>query len=591
MQQKREFFVDILHIFILSSFALAQPLFDLLSRNAEFFVARHSKSIDVILLVLVLCVLLPTLLVLIKVVAGLFGRRVRKGIHYFMVAGLFAVIALTMLKRIEEFPGTVLLIGAVIIGALITIAYIRFQMVKMFLTFLSPALLIIPGLFLFNSPVFKVIFPEKDPSAVKVNIDNPVPVVMVVFDEFSVTSLMDERRMIDPVRYPNFAALARDAYWFRNATTVSDHTHIAIPAILTGNYLDGPRLPTATDYPSNMFTLLGGTYDLEVFESITQLCPERLCGSSAARETLVERMGSLLADLIVVYLHILLPMDFTTGLPVITQSWKDFTMDIVDFRNNKKDETAVFLEGIHNLVKAAGKGLKKDRGEVFRQFIRTIHPNKKPTLYFLDILFPHAPYNYLPSGKKYSIDSGLDGLISEKWSSDERAIIQAYQRYLLQVGFVDKVLGELIAKLKDFGLYEPSLIIITADHGVSFRPNDFRRPLTKTNFQDIMPIPLFIKAPNQLSGVITDRNVETIDILPTIVDVLNISWMGVLYLTRLCPSGLRRSFSLNRQQRTDLFLSLILTLNMRRWIECLTCSAQVQQNLTVCSKSALIMNL
>ena len=37
-----------------------------------------------------------------------------------------------------------------------------------------------------------------------------------------------------------------------------------------------------------------------------------------------------------------------------------------------------------------------------------------------------------------------------------------------------------------------------------------------------MPIPLFIKVPNQHKGVVSDRNVETIDILPTIADILGI---------------------------------------------------------------------
>ena len=54
---------------------------------------------------------------------------------------------------------------------------------------------------------------------------------MVIFDELPLTSLMDEKRQIDPVRYPNFAALADDGYWFRNATTVTDYTVQAVPAI------------------------------------------------------------------------------------------------------------------------------------------------------------------------------------------------------------------------------------------------------------------------------------------------------------------------------------------------------------------------
>ena len=93
MQQKNGFFIDALHIFVLCSFALAQPLFDLLSRRVQFFVAHGSKPVDVILLVLILCILLPTIAVLIEWVAGLFGRPIRKGMHGLVVAGLVAAIA------------------------------------------------------------------------------------------------------------------------------------------------------------------------------------------------------------------------------------------------------------------------------------------------------------------------------------------------------------------------------------------------------------------------------------------------------------------------------------------------------------------
>src|SRR4051812_27316224 len=47
--------------------------------------------------------------------------------------------------------------------------------------------------------------------------DGPPPVVMIVFDEFPTTSLLDAHGRIDAVRYPNFARLARDANWFPQA--------------------------------------------------------------------------------------------------------------------------------------------------------------------------------------------------------------------------------------------------------------------------------------------------------------------------------------------------------------------------------------
>ena len=110
-----------------------------------------------------------------------------------------------------------------------------------------------------------------------------------------------------------------------------------------------------------------------------------------------------------------------------------------------------------------------------------------------------------------------------QWVEDQWAVVQAYQRHLLQVGLVDRLLGDLLAQLKTAGLFDPALIVITADHGTSFRLNDSRRKPSPTNYPDILSIPLFVKAPHQQKGKIDDRNIETVDILPTIADILQIS--------------------------------------------------------------------
>ena len=77
-------------------------------------------------------------------------------------------------------------------------------------------------------------------------------VVLVVMDEFPGDSLLDRHRRIDPVRYPNFAALASDATWFRNAYSVYDSTTKAVPLILDGmrprpGHVGRPQRPPALD--------------------------------------------------------------------------------------------------------------------------------------------------------------------------------------------------------------------------------------------------------------------------------------------------------------------------------------------------------
>ncbi len=515
MRQRGEFFLESLHTFTLCGFAITQPLLDLLSRNAEFFIVRGSEPVDIVLLILLLCVAFPAALVVLEGGASLIHRRVRAGLHSLVVASLVAGIAAPIVKQVGGLPGPALLLTAALLGVATAIAYNRLLVVRLFITALSPAVLLFPGFFLFNSPILKVVFAKNDVEVTSAKIAVTTPVVFVIFDEFSLTALLDEHHQIDPIRYPHFAALAQQATWFRNTTTVSNATVHAVPAILTGKYPDSSLLPMAADHPHNLFTLLGTSHDIQVFGTATQLCPDWLCNKEA--QSLTQRMRSLLSDLGIVYLHILLPADLSARLPAITQNWMNF------LNSPSPDNTATARESfIKHLLTSAIEDLEGDRIGQFRHFVEAISVTTRPTLSFLHILLPHAPYHYLPSGKTYSTDGGLIGSAAEKWGDDEWAVTQSYQRYLLQVGCVDTLLGNLFDHLKAVGLYDQALIVVTADHGVSFRPNDFRRPLTKTNFHDLMPVPLFIKAPHQHEGALNEQNVETIDILPTIADILGI---------------------------------------------------------------------
>jgi hypothetical protein len=158
-------------------------------------------------------------------------------------------------------------------------------------------------------------------------------------------------------------------------------------------------------------------------------------------------------------------------------------------------------------------------------FVTRIRSSGKPGLDFMHANFPHIPYEYLPSGKRYQegwLMPGLDYAI-DSWTGAEWQSAQAYQRFLLQLGALDLWLGKLTAKLKAEDLYDRTLIVITADHGVSFTPDSSRRdaPPVENLDANILPVPLIIKAPYQEEGRISKRNAETIDIMPTLADLLD----------------------------------------------------------------------
>ena len=71
-------------------------------------------------------------------------------------------------------------------------------------------------------------------------------------------------------------------------------------------------------------------------------------------------------------------------------------------------------------------------------------------------------------------------------------------------------------------LWDKALVVVTADHGVSFRGGDLRRRPTRTNLAELAFTPLFMKLPGEDQGRVVDTHVQTIDILPTMAAALGI---------------------------------------------------------------------
>ena len=237
------------HLAVLWSFAFARPLFDILSDSPEFFVARENTSWDIVVLALGVTLVPPTLLLLAELLLVRLPRA-REVLHVAFVGILVAAIALQALKELLGGSAAGLIALALALGAVGAVAYVRVTAVPATLSVLAPFPLLFVVLFLFFSPVTDLVLPEDgEASTARAATGNGVPVVMVVFDELSGATLMNPHARIDSTRYPNFARLARDATWYRNATTVADYTSQAIPAVLTGRRPEKGELPTRADHP------------------------------------------------------------------------------------------------------------------------------------------------------------------------------------------------------------------------------------------------------------------------------------------------------------------------------------------------------
>lgn len=494
-----------LHLTALWSLAVAEPLFDLLGKNPEFFAARGQPRGDIVAFALGLVLIPAVVLFVVLWIAGLVGERVRRGLTVGLVALFVAPLALQVLRKLGLEATAPLVVGAVLLAVGAAFLYARAAAARSLCSVLTVAPAVFVVYFLFGSGVHKLVFPPSAKAASE-HVTSTTPIVWISFDEFPSTSLMAPGGRIDAARFPNFAALARHSTWYRNATTVYDSTEHAQPLFLDAKMPQEGKLPTLADHPDNLFTLLEGQYRENISEEATSLCPPAVCHARGG--SFGQRMRALGNDLSLVYLHMALPPKTADSLPSVSQTWGDF--------NDAADNPTPGLNVTANIDTG-----KKERLDAW---IDAIQPGSKPQVSWKHSLLPHVPWRYTPSGQLYTktVHEPILGLSGPTQDGGNRLLeTLAQQRYLLQTEFVDREVGRLIAHLKATGLWDKAIVVITADHGNSWRTTD-RRTAVPANLIDIAPVPVFIKAPGQQHGRISDEYLQTVDVLPTVLQLAHI---------------------------------------------------------------------
>ncbi|HIE21112.1 MAG TPA: hypothetical protein EYP73_00765 [Acidimicrobiia bacterium] len=349
----------------------------------------------------------------------------------------------------------------------------------------------------------------------RVTVADPVPLVLIVLDELPTASLMKRDGTVNEALFPNFARLAAEGTWYRNALSNSIATTQSVPAILTGRLGSKDLSPSAVDYPDTLFRLLDGSYEMHVIEWVTELCPQEVCPDFADRAPV--RFASLLMDAGVVYGHLTLPPVARERLPSIDNAWRGF-LGQADTPEPAGD------------VEVPGLPVPPDEDRspwvgYLQRIINGIYKDAPPTLSFAHLQAPHVPWNINPSGSHYARPeeyTEVEGVANGYWVADPEPARLGFQRHLYQLGFLDTMMGRLFDQLEDAGAWEEAMVIVVADHGASFVPGQHRRWPYEENRADLYRVPLFVKYPHQTEGEVVDAPAFGIDIVPTIVDVLGV---------------------------------------------------------------------
>lgn len=512
-----------LHVATLSAFAITQPL---LSATIERRIFLHDLRPDWMALVLTAVVLtfvvpLPWI-GLDELAQRVFARRRRAG-QWLVLAALTGLMVLATWRSMFDTPDVrrlglswaIGLLLAVVISAVFTGGYVRFAAIRQLVTVASAGLIVFPLSFLWQLRDPAAVWHQTGVAGNGAPASRPVPVVVIVLDEACGISHWTRDRTINAGRFPGFARLAAKSNWYRNATASFGQTERALPAILSGQMIPHDVHPVPENYPQNLFSLLHdtGQFEMTVFEPMSRLCPDLTDRQRDADLTLRRQIERLLSTLALVYPRLVLPKDFPLDLPPVPDEWFGLSGPRPDDRSRRT-----------GLFRYYWDSHRETQIRHFQDCLK--QTSDRPGFHFLHVVLPHYPWNYLPSGAHYMQEMGVyaepRGTRDEHWGDDELVCRQSWQRYLLQMGFVDRFIGEVLDALEASGRLDQALVIVTGDHGVSFMPGTSRRKPDARNVADILSVPLFVKLPGQQTGRVIDRNVETVDLLPTIADVIGL---------------------------------------------------------------------
>ncbi len=496
----------LLELFALTGFAIAQPLLAAFGASPGTFIFRDATPTDIILFAAFLVVLPSLCLWGMEMVAGVISTAFRDLIHMVVVGGLVALVVLQAAKQAADIRGVALLLIVVATGIGGIAIYVAWASARLFLRVSSIAPVLFVGIFLTSSSISPLLSSSGQVASPSGTARHVPSVVVVVFDEWPTTSIVGADGTIDRDLYPNLAGFADTATWYRNATSVSNSTRYAVPAILTGRLQRSDLLPVASSQPRNLFSLFAPTHQVEASESVTGLCPRTTCRTQMRAGT--SGLAGLVGD----------AGDAFRARISLNDSHTDVSTEFVEATT--KPVTRRSFDALASRQQVLARAIV-NRPDRFVKFLEGFKAHEAPTLHFIHLLLPHVPLRFLPSGLQYAAPAPEIGRQGDIWTDGTWPVALSHQRAILQTMYLDRLVGQLVERLRATRLFDRSVITITADHGIAYRAGAPSRALSDvvlspSLYPQLLWAPLIVKASNQAGARVNDTNVMSIDVLPTV---------------------------------------------------------------------------
>ncbi len=141
----------------------------------------------------------------------------------------------------------------------------------------------------------------------------------------------------------------------------------------------------------------------------------------------------------------------------------------------------------------------------------------QPFFLMLNLLDPHLPFFHqvdgYPKNPLHPEDVKFMEYLPEDYKTPQN--LNRVTGYYNGCTRADAAFGKVLEHLKAIDEYENTLIVFLGDHGAPF-------PRAKTtNYEAGLKVPFIVKFPNQNEASVREEFVSTVDLFPTVIDVLN----------------------------------------------------------------------
>jgi arylsulfatase A-like enzyme len=173
--------------------------------------------------------------------------------------------------------------------------------------------------------------------------------------------------------------------------------------------------------------------------------------------------------------------------------------------------TSLMILGLANRLTGESL-LERKADEVTESALAWLEENPgRPFFLWVHYFDPHFPYIPPPAYEQLHPPT------------DNSEVARQIALYDGEISFTDEQVGRLLNKLETAGMIDNTVLVITADHGESLGEHDYYYDHGRFLYEPSMRVPLIIVYPPAVeAGLIINDQVQTIDIMPTILHLLGL---------------------------------------------------------------------